>query len=233
MGVPTAIPPVFREMGERRGRSPLTGLMSTATSPRSRLAETRESETSVSRNAGAARPRGSLSRWKSATSTSSSQSTGPASPAAVSGSEASRLRPVPERRHSRAMLAHRLGESPRPHRHGRAGSGPDREPMACRCCRGLSRRRFLGGAAVATTLPLAGCDAAVPDWLADLLVPEPLAAELGAQAFREVLRATPPVRDADLQRRLAGTGERIVAASGAAWSDWQFVVLDGPSPNAF
>jgi predicted Zn-dependent protease len=131
------------------------------------------------------------------------------------------------------MLAHRLAESPRPHRHGRAGSGPDREPMACRCCRGLSRRRLLGGAAVATTLPLAGCDAAVPDWLADLLVPEPLAAELGAQAFREMLRTTPPVRDADLQRRLAGTGERIVAASGARRSDWQFVVLDGPSPNAF
>jgi hypothetical protein len=43
--------------------------------------------------------------------------------------------------------------------------------MACGCGRGgPNRRAFLSGAAAA--LPLAGCDAAVPDWLADLLVPE-------------------------------------------------------------
>ena len=75
--------------------------------------------------------------------------------------------------------------------------------MACRCCGGIPRRSFLAGAALAATLPLAGCDAAIPDWLADLLVPESVAAELGAQAFREILGATPPVRDAGLQRRLA------------------------------
>ena len=57
------------------------------------------------------------------------------------------------------------------------------------CCGGLRRRALLrSGAALAATLPLAGCDAAVPDWLADLLVPEAMAAELGAQAFREILR---------------------------------------------
>ena len=75
--------------------------------------------------------------------------------------------------------------------------------------------------------------AAVPDWLADLLVPETMAAELGAQAFREILRDTPPINDAGLQRRLAGVGERIVAASGATWPDWQFLALAGPQLNAF
>ena len=105
--------------------------------------------------------------------------------------------------------------------------------MSCGCCAGVGRRAFLRVRAVAATLPLAGCDAAVPDWLADLLVPEPLAAELGAQAFREILRETPPVRDPALQRRLAGVGERIVAASRSTWRDWQFVVLNGPTLNAF
>ena len=102
------------------------------------------------------------------------------------------------------------------------------------CCGGLRRRALLrSGAALAATLPLAGCDAAVPDWLADLLVPEAMAAELGAQAFREILRETPPVRDTGLQRRVAGVGERIVAASRSSWPSWQFVVLDSPSRNAF
>lgn len=105
--------------------------------------------------------------------------------------------------------------------------------MACHGCGGLPRRSFLTGAALAATLPLAGCDAAVPDWLADLLVPEDVAAELGAQAFREILRETPPVQDAGLQRRLAGVAERIVAASQSPWSDWQFLVLDSPQLNAF
>jgi hypothetical protein len=100
-------------------------------------------------------------------------------------------------------------------------------------CGALGRRSFLTGAALAATLPLAGCDAAVPDWLADLLVPETMAAELGAQAFREILRDTPPINDAGLQRRLAGVGERIVAASGATWPDWQFLALAGPQLNAF
>jgi predicted Zn-dependent protease len=107
--------------------------------------------------------------------------------------------------------------------------------LACGCRRGpggLSRRALLAGAA-ALPLPLAGCDAAVPDWLADYLVPEALAAELGAQAFREILRDTPPVRDAGLQRRLAAVGERLVAASDPVWRDWQFVVLDSPQRNAF
>jgi hypothetical protein len=103
------------------------------------------------------------------------------------------------------------------------------ERMACRCRAGMGRRAFLARAAVATaTLPLAGCDAAVPDWLADLLVPEEVAAELGLQAFREILRDTPPVRDPGLQRQVAAVGRRIVEASTSPYREWRFVVLDGP-----
>lgn len=106
--------------------------------------------------------------------------------------------------------------------------------MTCGCCRRTSRRAFLRGAAATTaTLPLAGCDAAVPDWLADLLVPESVAAELGAAAFREALRETPPVQDAALQRQVAAIGERIVAASASPWRTWRFIVLDAPQVNAF
>jgi predicted Zn-dependent protease len=97
----------------------------------------------------------------------------------------------------------------------------------------MSRRAFLSGAAVAATLPLAGCERAVPDWLADLLVPEAMAAELGLQAFRQILQKTPPLRDPAWQRRLAVMGERIVRASDSPYSGWQFLVLDSPEVNAF
>lgn len=106
--------------------------------------------------------------------------------------------------------------------------------MACGCCAGTSRRTFLRGAAAAAgALPLAGCGDVVPDWLADFLVPEAMAAELGAAAFRETLRQIPPVRDPGLQRRVAAVGERIVAASASTWPEWQFAVLASPQVNAF
>lgn len=106
--------------------------------------------------------------------------------------------------------------------------------MSYGCCGCGSRRAFLkGAAATAVALPLAGCDSAVPGWLADLLVPESVAAELGAAAFRETLRETPPIADPALQRRVAAVGERIVAASTSPWPEWRFVVLDSPQVNAF
>jgi predicted Zn-dependent protease len=73
----------------------------------------------------------------------------------------------------------------------------------------------------------------IPGWLADYLVPEAMAAELGAAAFRETLRQTPPVRDLALQRRVTAVGERIVAASASPWPTWRFAVLDSPQVNAF
>jgi predicted Zn-dependent protease len=105
--------------------------------------------------------------------------------------------------------------------------------MGCACHGGTSRRTFLKGAAVAASLPLGGCDAAVPDWLADVLVPEPMAAELGTAAFREILQRTPPLRDAGVQRQVAAIGRRIVEASEPTWTEWQFVALDSPEINAF
>ena len=75
--------------------------------------------------------------------------------------------------------------------------------MACRCCGGLPRRSLLAGAALAAALPLAGCDAAVPDWLADLLVP----GERGG-------RARCPGLPRDPGRDAAGARRRAAAAPG-------------------
>lgn len=106
--------------------------------------------------------------------------------------------------------------------------------MVCLCGAGVTRRAFLSRAAMtASALPLAGCDAAVPDWLADLLVPEEMEAELGLRAFQKILQETPPVRDPPLQGRLAAIGERIVGASSSPYPDWRFVVLESPQVNAF
>ncbi|MFO1037067.1 MAG: M48 family metallopeptidase [Geminicoccaceae bacterium] len=107
--------------------------------------------------------------------------------------------------------------------------------MVCGCG-SLDRRRFLGAAAgAAVSLPLAGCDrvAGTFGWLADILVPESVAAELGRASFAEIRQRFPAVRDRSLQNAVATIGERLVAASASPWPDWEFVVFDDPLVNAF
>ena len=105
--------------------------------------------------------------------------------------------------------------------------------MACRCCGGLARRSLLTGAATAAMLPLAGCDAAVPSWLADLLVPEDVAAELAPGRFA---RSWPRRRRCAMRGCSGGWPPSANASSPPAnstWPDWQFAVLDSPQLNAF
>jgi metalloendopeptidase OMA1, mitochondrial len=120
-----------------------------------------------------------------------------------------------------------------PHR-----SASRRSCAACDCragrAAGLSRRAFLKGlSAAAAAVPLAGCDQVDVGWLADLLVPPETEAELGRQAFRQILTQTPVANDPQLQAYVTQIGQSIVQASESPYGDWEFVVLEGEQPNAF
>jgi predicted Zn-dependent protease len=119
---------------------------------------------------------------------------------------------------------------------------PDRtKPVPCACGRTassgstrISRRAFLQGVAVvASAGPLAGCDQVDVGWLARTLVPPETEAELGRQAFRQIMSQTPVAQDQRLHEYVTRIGERIVQASDSPYPDWQFVVFEGEQANAF
>jgi predicted Zn-dependent protease len=120
---------------------------------------------------------------------------------------------------------------------------PDQSDPVSRCACGgsafgrstrISRRAFLRAVAViATAGPLAGCDQVDVGWLARMLVPPEMEAELGDQAFRQIMGQTPVAQDPRLHDYVAAIGERIVQASASPYPDWQFVVFEGAQANAF
>lgn len=98
----------------------------------------------------------------------------------------------------------------------------------------VSRRAFLRGlTATAATVPLAGCDQADVGWLARTLVPPEAEAELGRQAFQQIMRDTPVARDRRLHEHVARIGASLVEASDSPYPEWEFVVFDSQQANAF
>jgi predicted Zn-dependent protease len=88
-------------------------------------------------------------------------------------------------------------------------------------------------AAAGATVPLAGCDQVDIGWLAQRLVPPDAEAELGRQAFRQILSQTPVAQDQRLHDYVTRIGESIVQASASPYPDWEFVVFEGEQANAF
>jgi predicted Zn-dependent protease len=108
----------------------------------------------------------------------------------------------------------------------------------CRCALGsgprLSRRAFVRGlAASGATVALADCDQVDVGWLARMLVPPEAEAELGRQAFRQIMSETPVAQDPGLHEYVTRVGARIVHASNSPHPDWQFVVFESDQANAF
>jgi predicted Zn-dependent protease len=116
----------------------------------------------------------------------------------------------------------------------------DQNPSA-HCCRRplpagprLSRRAFVRGlAAASATVPIAGCDQVDVGWLAQILVPPDAEADLGRQAFQQIMSQTPVAQDPGRHAYVTRVGERIVRASNSPYPDWQFVVFEGDQANAF
>ena len=135
-----------------------------------------------------------------------------------------------------------LGGEPPQRPHGTTVMPNLTQPEPCCACgrntsaraAGISRRAFLQGVAAATaTLPLAGCDQVDVGWVARTLVPPETEAELGRQAFRQIMSQTPVAQDPRLHEYVTRIGERIVQASDSPYPDWQFVVFEGEQANAF
>ncbi len=113
--------------------------------------------------------------------------------------------------------------------------------MACACGRSgsgrsarIGRRAFLKGlAAAAATVPVAGCDQVDVGWFARMLVPPDAEAELGRQAFRQIMSQTPVAQDPELHAYVTRIGESIVQTSKSPYPDWEFVVFEGDQANAF
>src|SRR5262245_10666526 len=57
--------------------------------------------------------------------------------------------------------------------------------------------------------------------------------KLGAEAYADILKKTPPSKRADWQAQLQRVGQRIAAATAGPDYQWEFKVLQGKEVNAF
>lgn len=81
---------------------------------------------------------------------------------------------------------------------------------------------------------LAGCEAAPVTGRSQLILfPESQDAELGLQAYQQILAKSKVSKDARLNERVQTVGRRIAAVSGHPEFDWQFTLLENDQPNAF
>ena len=81
---------------------------------------------------------------------------------------------------------------------------------------------------------LASCEAAPVTGRSQLILfPESQDAELGLQAYQQILAKSKVSKDARLNERVQTVGRRIAAVSGHPEFDWQFTLLENDQPNAF
>jgi predicted Zn-dependent protease len=81
---------------------------------------------------------------------------------------------------------------------------------------------------------LAGCQSAPVTGRNQLIVvPESQDAQMGLEAYQQILAESDVANDRELDRRLQEVGRRIAAASPHPEWDWQFTLIENDEPNAF
>jgi predicted Zn-dependent protease len=81
---------------------------------------------------------------------------------------------------------------------------------------------------------LAACQAAPITGRNQLIVlPESQDAQMGLEAYQQILSESKISKDPTLNRRVEEVGRRIAAASPHPEWDWQFTVIENDEPNAF
>jgi metalloendopeptidase OMA1, mitochondrial len=81
---------------------------------------------------------------------------------------------------------------------------------------------------------LAGCQAAPVTGRNQLIVlPESQDAQMGLEAYQQILSESDVSNDPDLNRRVREVGRRIAAASPHPEWEWQFTLIENDEPNAF
>ena len=96
----------------------------------------------------------------------------------------------------------------------------------------MGRREILRGLAAGTVFPLtaAGC---ASGGFAEALVSDQQILQASSMAWQEALQQQPVSRDRALRRRVERVGQRIVPASGLTQYEWEFVVFDDDTQNAW
>ncbi len=103
--------------------------------------------------------------------------------------------------------------------------------MCSVCNARLSRRSLLAGL---TALSLAGCSENAATGRRQLVVvSDGQLAEMADASWAQIVVKAPPLRDADVQARLARIGRPLALAADRPDLKWTFTVLDSPELNAF
>jgi len=99
----------------------------------------------------------------------------------------------------------------------------------------MHRREIIAGLAAGTILPFAsGCaDNSALGRSQLMLVSDGDLAQLSNQAWRDSLQRERVLRDPSYNRRLQRVGQRLVDSSGQSHLDWEFVVFDSDTVNAW
>lgn len=99
----------------------------------------------------------------------------------------------------------------------------------------MRRRELIMGLAAGSVVPfMAGCaENAALGRSQLMLVSDGQLANLSAQAWQQSLQQERVLRDPAYTRRLQRVGERVVQASGQTQYDWEFVVFDNDTVNAW
>jgi len=99
------------------------------------------------------------------------------------------------------------------------------------CDARLSRRGLLAGLAAVS---LTGCSENAATGRRQLvLVSDSQLAEMADAPWAEIVAQAPPVRDPDVQARLARIGRPLTLAANRPDLKWSFTVLESPELNAF
>ena len=81
---------------------------------------------------------------------------------------------------------------------------------------------------------IAGCQAAPVTGRSQLILfPASQDAELGLQAYQQILAKSKVFKDGRLNERVQTIGRRIAAVSGHPEFDWEFTLFENDQPNAF
>jgi predicted Zn-dependent protease len=99
------------------------------------------------------------------------------------------------------------------------------------CNARLSRRGLLAGL---TAVSLAGCSENAATGRRQLVVvSDSQLAEMADASWAQIVAQTPPLRDPDVQARLARIGRPLALAANRPDLKWSFTVLESPELNAF
>lgn len=99
----------------------------------------------------------------------------------------------------------------------------------------MQRRELLMGLAAGSVVPFVGgcAENAALGRNQLILISDGQLAQLSDQAWQQSLQQERVLRDPSYTRRLERVGRRVVDASGQGHLDWEFVVFDSPTVNAW